>query len=189
MHDGLPFAGRGLFRALAPCHATMPRPAASAAASQKPGKRKARRMKIETAAKFIFGFIGIALLTLCCVLLYNRLAFIASAQRVQGEVTDLQHLRSTNKNNTDGTWRPIVQFRAPSGALVDVTTSSSSSSPGYEIGDTVDVFVPPSNPEKAMVNGLFEMWGPAAISGTISAVFLFFAWLIRRIGKDEKAEA
>ncbi|QNK67964.1 DUF3592 domain-containing protein [Variovorax sp. PAMC26660] len=146
-------------------------------------------MKVETLAKLIFGFIGIALLVLCGFLIYNRVAFIASAERVQGEVTDLQHVRSTNKNNTDGTWRPIVQFRAPSGALIDFTTSSSSGSPGYEIGETVDVFFQPSNPQDALLNDMFEMWGGAVMAGAISAVFLCIAWFVWRIGRDEKAEA
>ncbi|SCX68957.1 DUF3592 domain-containing protein [Variovorax sp. EL159] len=143
-------------------------------------------MKFETLAKFLFGLIGIALLALCGVLLYQRVAFIASAQRVQGQVTDLQHVRSTNKNNTDGTWRPVVQFRLPSGAIIDFTTSSSSGSPGYEIGEKVDVFYQPSNPNNALLNDLFELWGGAAIAGVIGAVFLGFAWLLRKIGQNEK---
>jgi len=79
-------------------------------------------MKFETFAKYLFALIGVALLGLCGYLAFGKLSFIASADRVQGQVVELQHVRSGNKNNTDGTWRPLVRFRAPSGALIDFTT-------------------------------------------------------------------
>ncbi|WP_269758886.1 DUF3592 domain-containing protein [Variovorax sp. E3] len=72
-------------------------------------------MKIETVAKFLFTLISIGVLALSGYLLYGKLKFIMSAERVQGQVIDLQHVRSTNKNNTEGTWRPVVRFRARPG--------------------------------------------------------------------------
>lgn len=146
-------------------------------------------MKIETVAKFLFTFVSIGVLALSAYLLYDKLKFIASAERVQGQVIDLQHVRSTSKNNTDGTWRPVVRFRAPSGALIDFTTSSSSGTPRYETGESIQVFFQPSNPNNALLDDPFELWGGAAMAGIIGAVFSLFAWFLWQIGRSEKAKA
>ena len=143
-------------------------------------------MKIETFAKFFFELIGGALLVLCCYLLFGKLQFIASADRVQGQVVELQHVRSSNKNNTDGTWRPLVRFKAPSGALIDFTTSSSSGTPRYEAGESVQIYVQPSNPTHVMLDDAFELWGGPAMAGIIGAAFLLFAEILRRIQRDLK---
>jgi hypothetical protein len=146
-------------------------------------------MKIETVAKFLFTLISIGVLALSGYLLYGKLKFIMSAERVQGQVIDLQHVRSTNKNNTDGTWRPVVRFRAPSGALIDFTTSSSSGTPRYETGESIQVFFQPSDPADALLDDPFELWGGPAMAGIIGAVFSLFAWFLWRIGRDEKTQA
>lgn len=142
-------------------------------------------MKIETIAKFVLASIGIALLTLSGYLLSNRVTFLLSASSAQGEVTGLRHVRSSDRNNTDGTWRALVQFRAPSGALVDFAASSSSGTPAYEVGETVEVFFQPSNPEDVLLNNAFELWGGTAIAGIIGAVFLYFGWLTHTMTRQD----
>lgn len=142
-------------------------------------------MKFETFAKYLFALIGVALLGLCGYLAFGKLSFIASADRVQGQVVELQHVRSSNKNNTDGTWRPLVRFRAPSGALIDFTTSSSSGTPRYEAGESVQVYAQPSNPANVMLDDAFELWGGPAMAGIIGGVFLLFAEILRRIQRDQ----
>jgi len=138
-------------------------------------------MKIETCAKFVLSLIGIALLTLSGFLFYQRVAFIASADRAEGEVTDLEHVRSSSKNNTDGTWRPRVQFRAPSGAFIEFTSSSSSGTPRYEVGESVGVFFQPSDPRDLLLDDWFELWGGTLIAGLIGAVFTGFGWLVHKV--------
>lgn len=141
-------------------------------------------MKIETCAKFVLGLTGIALLSLSGFLFYDRLVFMASADRADGEVTDLEHVRSSNKNNPDGTWRPRVQFRTPSGAFVDFTPSSSSGTPRYEIGESVGVFFQPSNPNELLLDDWLELWGGALIAGLIGATFAGFGWLVHKATRE-----
>ncbi|WP_269758885.1 DUF3592 domain-containing protein [Variovorax sp. E3] len=76
-----------------------------------------------------------------------------------------------------------------SGALIDFTTSSSSGTPRYETGESIQVFFQPSDPADALLDDPFELWGGPAMAGIIGAVFSLFAWFLWRIGRDEKTQA
>jgi len=121
--------------------------------------------------RLVFGAVGLVLCAVAWLLHHNTASFIASASRTQGEVMRLLYVESS-KRNESGTWKPLVRFKAPSGEIVEFAPSSSSSPPAYEVGETVDVFFDPNDPQDAMLDGFFSLWGGAAITGGLGLVFL-----------------
>ncbi|MBB4221826.1 DUF3592 domain-containing protein [Variovorax guangxiensis] len=121
--------------------------------------------------RLVFGAVGLVLCAVAWLLHHNTATFIASASRTQGEVMRLLHVESS-KRNESGTWKPLVRFKAPSGEIIEFAPSSSSSPPAYEVGETVDVFFDPNDPQDAMLDGFFSLWGGAAITGGLGLVFL-----------------
>jgi len=124
--------------------------------------------------RLVFGAVGLVLCAVAWLLHHNTATFIASASRTQGEVMRLLHVESS-KRNESGTWKPLVRFKAPSGEIIEFAPSSSSSPPAYEVGETVDVFFDPNDPQDAMLDGFFSLWGGAAITGGLGLVFLLVA--------------
>ncbi|RSZ37130.1 MULTISPECIES: DUF3592 domain-containing protein [unclassified Variovorax] len=124
-----------------------------------------------TILRLVFGAVGIVLCAVAWLLHHNTTSFIESASRTQGEVVRLLHVESSERNES-GTWKPLVRFNAPSGEIIEFAPSSSSSPPAYEVGETVDVFFDPRNPQEARLDGFFSLWGGAAITGGLGAVFL-----------------
>ncbi|NVM87774.1 hypothetical protein FHT32_001413 [Variovorax sp. SG517] len=121
--------------------------------------------------RLVFGAVGLVLCAVAWLLHHNTASFIASASRTQGEVMRLLYVESS-KRNESGTWKPLVRFKAPSGEIIEFAPSSSSSPPAYEVGETVDVFFDPNDPQDAMLDGFFSLWGGAAITGGLGLVFL-----------------
>ncbi len=123
-----------------------------------------------TIIRLVFSVVGALLCGIALLLYQHTSAFIASASRTRGEVLRLLHVESS-KSNSSGTWKPLVRFKAPGGEIIEFTPSSSSNPPAYDVGEKVDVFFDPRNPQDAMLNGFFSLWGGAVITGGIGARF------------------
>lgn len=124
-----------------------------------------------TILRLVFGAVAVVLCGVAWLLHHDTSSFIASASRTQGEVMRLLYVESS-KRNESGTWKPLVSFKAPSGEIIEFAPSSSSSPPSYEVGETVNVFFDPENPQDARLDGFFSLWGGATITGGLGLVFL-----------------
>lgn len=78
-------------------------------------------MKIISALKYIFSFIGIALLAGAMMLNNSTTTFLESAIAVPGSVVDLVSVRSENSI----TFKPVVEFATRDGQKVEFTSSMS----------------------------------------------------------------
>ncbi|WP_295980192.1 DUF3592 domain-containing protein [uncultured Variovorax sp.] len=121
--------------------------------------------------RLVFGAVALVLCAIAWLLHHNTASFIASASRTQGEVMRLLYVESSERDES-GTWKPLVRFKAPSGEVVEFAPSSSSSPPAYKVGETVDVFFDPNDPQDAMLDGFFSLWGGAVITGGLGLVFM-----------------
>lgn len=121
--------------------------------------------------RLVFGAVAVVLCAVAWLLHHNTASFIASASRTQGEVMRLLYVESSERHES-GTWKPLVRFKAPAGEIIEFAPSSSSNPPAYKVGETVDVFYDPKNPQEARLDGFFSLWGGAAITGGLGLVFL-----------------
>ncbi|NAX22964.1 DUF3592 domain-containing protein [Vibrio sp. V39_P1S14PM300] len=124
-------------------------------------------MKTIKIVKYFFSVIGLGMLIGAYFMFANTQSFLSQSQITQGTVVDLLLSRSSDSN----TYRPLVAFTASDGSLVEITSSSSSNPPAFDIGEKVDVFYNPSFPEDAMIDSFFSLWGGAVILGGLGAVF------------------
>ncbi len=65
---------------------------------------------------------------------------------------------------------PLVEFKTPGGATVQVQSTNFTDPPGYQVGQTVEVRYDPQNPENAAINAFTELWGLTAALGGFGAV-------------------
>jgi hypothetical protein len=103
---------------------------------------------------------------------YSRArTFTRSAARTQGTVIRLERRDSSRSGIL---YRPVVSFRDSQGMPRELFSSVASSPPSYKVGDQVSVLYSPAEPRKAKLDGFFEVWGWAAITGGIGVSDLLF---------------
>lgn len=137
----------------------------------------------------VFLAIGAAMLAGCAFWFVHEQRFLASAQRVEGTVTDLERHRSSSDHSS--TWAPVVSYVTPDGRTREFVSSSSSNPPSYRRGERVQVLFDPNDPDHAAIEGFFSQWGGIVIVGGLGAVFFLIGggmWLARRRRTARQAE-
>jgi hypothetical protein len=124
-------------------------------------------LKTVTIIKYVFAIIGACMLAGAFALYSSTASFLERAETAQGTVIELMRSRSSDSTS----YYPVVQFTAASGREIEFQSSSGSNPPSYNRGEQVSVFYEPSNPDDAMIDGFFSLWGAALIVGGIGSVF------------------
>jgi hypothetical protein len=117
--------------------------------------------------KYLFVLLGAGMLIGAIALQSSTRHFLASASRAQGTVVAL----APRYSNNNTTYAPVVRFNDGS-RDIQFTSPSSSSPPGYNIGETVPILYLRSNPYNAKIDSFFLLWGGSLIIGIIGGVFL-----------------
>ena len=125
-------------------------------------------MNTLTALKYVFAVIGAGMLLGAGAMQASTRSFLAHASAVQGTVVALQPKRSSDGS---ATYSPVVRFQHGA-QRIEFTSPTSSSPPGYQVGETVPVLYLETNPYAAKLNSFFSLWGGALILGGLGAVFL-----------------
>lgn len=80
---------------------------------------------------------------------YRQRSMERQGIEAQGEVVSF-----VQSCDDDGcTYAPVVRFQNQDGRSVSYESSYSSSPPAYDVGESVQVFYSPENPEKAVIKG------------------------------------
>ncbi|MBK1873621.1 DUF3592 domain-containing protein [Marinobacter sp. 1-3A] len=124
-------------------------------------------MKTLNVIKYVFAIVGAAMLVGAFALYNNTTSFLERSETAQGTVVEL--IRSRSSDSTS--YFPVVQFRAAGGRDIEFQSNSGSNPPSYTRGEQVTVFYEPANPEGAMIDGFFSLWGAPLIIGGMGAVF------------------
>ncbi len=83
-------------------------------------------------------------------LTYRQYTLEQQGIQVQGEVTG----HTIGNCDDDGcSYKSVVSFKTQNGKSISFSTTYSSNPPAYDVGETVTVFYPPENPEKATIKG------------------------------------
>ena len=82
-------------------------------------------------------------------LAYRQRSMERQGVQVPGEVVSF-----VQSCDDDGcTYSPVVRFKTRDGQSVSYESTYSSSPPAYDLGESVQVFYSPENPEKAIIKG------------------------------------
>lgn len=120
---------------------------------------------------FLFLGVGIALLV-------TNLAFIKKAVRVEGQVCDITQHRSSRGGRMYGF---SVEFETPEGETRKFTNPASSSIMPKD-GRVVGVYYLASDPSKAKLDSLFQLYLIPVIVG-VPGLLLILALLIRQVSQ------
>ncbi len=77
------------------------------------------------------------------------------------------------KDKDEGTvYFPVFTFTDAQGTVHTIHSSSGSSPPDYEVGDSVPVLYSPNDPENAKIDSFFSVWGISLITGILGGIYL-----------------
>lgn len=86
-------------------------------------------------------------------LIWMDARFAEDGIAAQGTVTDF----ATHYDSESGTmYAPVVSYLDDNGQLQRFTSSTSSSSPGYDIGEQVEILYDPGDPSSGIIDSFFE---------------------------------
>ncbi|HLO84970.1 MAG TPA: DUF3592 domain-containing protein [Nostocaceae cyanobacterium] len=99
-------------------------------------------------------------------------SFLSTAIPAQGTVIDLVESSSTTKNRTSYTYRPVVKFTTNLGEPTIFESKAGSNPPSFTKGQQVEVLYNPQNPQSAVINAWFDIWGLSAVFTGIGSAFV-----------------
>jgi hypothetical protein len=124
----------------------------------------------------IFGGVGLILLIAAIIVYYNQSESLKNTVKSKGKVIDMVGSRGSKGGTT---YSPIVEFQF-NGQSYRISSEVSSSPPAFEIGEEVELFVPPSNPNKARINSFMENWFVVLILGFMGTIFSIIGFSVMR---------
>lgn len=117
----------------------------------------------------IFAFVGSCLGIAGAWFYLDRNALINDGVQTVGVVTEL--VRSSGSN----TQAPVVEFNLKNGERHTFTSSLFSSPPAYTVGESVELWYNPKNPDEVALSGM-ESWLLPLIFGIFFLVFGGIGW-------------
>jgi hypothetical protein len=128
----------------------------------------------------VFLGVGIILLSVAGYLIISNNKFEQRAIHTKGKVIDYRNYQSSNDNGGSTTmYTPVFEY-AFSGKSYQHASSTSSSSPEYEIGEEVDVLVDPKNPKEILINTFWEKWFVVVLLGIMGTIFTGVGYAVFR---------
>ena len=125
----------------------------------------------------IFVAIGAAGVAVAFFSWLNTRRFVAESVAVSGEVVGLL------ERDGDGvTYSPVIRFPGPGGRPYEFTETTSSSPPGYSVGDRVEVLYHSQDPKRARVASPFRLYLLEMIFGSLGTVFFIVGLLVAVFG-------
>jgi len=132
----------------------------------------------------IFLGVGIVMLTITLAILFSVKKFNDSAVKTSGTVIDL--IAKGGSKST--TYSPVVTYNDKAGVKHRYVSNVSSSPAGYNIGDQVEIYYNPNDPDDAKIAGWREYFG-ALITGLFALVFGLIGLgyhIVRKLGHSRK---
>lgn len=128
-------------------------------------------MKVIKIIKYVFTFIGIAMLTGTLFMYKSTNEFLEISISSEGTVIDLLASRSSSSSNNSITFQPLVQFTEKKGNNIEFLSSTSSNPPSYSVGEKIEIIYNPESPNKAKIKSFFSIWGGVTIVGSLGFIF------------------
>lgn len=119
-------------------------------------------LRIETIILFAFSLIGASLYFFAAFRCWQMFLFMRYSKRATGTIIKLDQARDSGNKIT---FLPIVMFLASNNQIFEFSARVASSSPAYQIGDSVTVCYHPHRPREARIKSFWEIWG--AIFGLV----------------------
>lgn len=144
-------------------------------ASRKPATNVGRMVGI------IFMSLGGIMLAVVIYLIQSNYQFAQRAIPVKGKVISFDSYESDDDDGGSTTmYRPTFQYEFQ-GKTYTHESSTSSSSPSYEIDEEVDVLVDPNDPTAILINSFWEKWFLPVLLGCMGIMFSGMGYMVYRV--------
>lgn len=131
----------------------------------------------------IITVIGLILLAAAGYMIVTDYQFSKHALSVQGEVIEYTEYESySEEEGTSKSYSPVFRYEINGQTLT--TKGKGSDSPNLAIGEKINILVDQTNPEIVLPDTFRDRWFIPLILGFSSFVFLGFAYLMKRFGKN-----
>ncbi len=137
--------------------------------------------KMPRVVGMIFMGLGIMMLIVVAYLIQSNYEFSKRAISVTGKVIGFtNHESNDDDGGTTTMYTPVFEydFNAKTYAY---TSSTSSSSPGFDIGENVEILVDPDSPGEVLVNTFQEKWLLPLILGIMGTLFTGLGYMAYRV--------
>jgi hypothetical protein len=149
----------------------------------------------------VHGFIGpsrvLGVLFLLIAMANAGLAiwfYVSTASFVRHAVCTKGTVVRMMRNGGKGGSNAVIEFTDSTGTTHQMTNSWSSDPPAYVVGQTVNVFYDPANPNKVKIDGFVELWLTALIftiltipAAVVALLFLLLIpFTIRRVWPNSR---
>ena len=115
----------------------------------------------------LFAVVGFATLIAGGVLVKSTWALLATGERAEGRVIELEYRRSDD----GGSYYPVVRFRSAGGEEITFRSSFGTSPPAFSEGEAVTVLYDPRNPYAGKIDSFSQLWLGPLILGLLGGVF------------------
>jgi hypothetical protein len=124
------------------------------------------RVKALVVFGSIFGFFGLGMVIGAALSFSNTQDFLLVARTAPGKIVALEPVRSKNGY----VYHPVAEFQVD-GFIHHHRSASGSNPAAFNVGDQVEIYYDPKNPERARIHSFMELWGLAAILGGMGSLF------------------
>jgi len=125
----------------------------------------------------------ILLLALSVVTAIRQFIFINSSVTAQATITELI-VKIDEEDSVS--FSPVFTFKDKQGHLHTHHSSSSTNPPIGEIGESIEVFYNPENPELVEINSFFFLWGLSLIFGVLGIIDFVALYFVNRLSKKNQ---
>jgi hypothetical protein len=128
-----------------------------------------------------FMSIGIIMLASVTYMVVSNNKFEKIAVHVKGKVIDFtSHESSDDDGGSTTMYAPVFEYQF-NGQTYQYTSSTSSSSPEYDVGEEVEVLVDPKNPNEVLINTFWEKWFLSLVLGIMGVMFTGMGFMAYRL--------
>jgi len=134
---------------------------------------------------YFFWTVVLASAVLGAWVTYDRLQFVARAEPVTGTVVGFtETIKRDDDRKPTTMYSPQITFDAPNGETITYRPNSSSSRPGYEVGEKIDMLYDPANPANAVIDSWWQKWFGSVIAAILILAFGGSAMLMSYLGRN-----
>lgn len=126
----------------------------------------------------LFLVLGLGLSAGAFIAFARTRTFLATAYTTTGEVRALEAYPDEHGGTL---YRPVLRFRTHAGEETECRTTVGSSTPGFQVGQRLDVLYNPEEPSDARITGFMQLWLPTLILGTLGGVFVLVGALLTAV--------
>ena len=128
-----------------------------------------RKKKPAFVFAFAFGLLAALVLYMAHATYQSSRHSVEEFRTASGRVISLKVIDSDRTGRTEA---PVVQFQTSNGTEIIFESEVGSNPPSHGVGETVEVFYDPEDPQKAVINSFVHLWLLPTVLAGVGGIFI-----------------